>query len=102
MVGNRQRQCLGRNIAEAVLESGESTRRHSAGPETNGWTSPLPVAAPEGRIFGRAGNEYALKSCQGQRHRLFPPPLRLQNQFYNFACSTPASQSLCDIVANRF
>src|ERR1700722_782430 len=40
--------------------------------------------------------------CQGQRYRVFPPPLRLQNQFYNFARSTTASQSVRYIVADRF
>ena len=40
--------------------------------------------------------------CQGERDRLFPSPLRLQNQFYDFARRTPAGQSLRDIMANRF
>jgi hypothetical protein len=52
------------------------------------------------RTTERAGRHAEL--CQGQRHRLFPPPLRLQNQFYNFARSTAASRPPRYIVADRF
>jgi hypothetical protein len=83
--------------------------------EHPGFMPQVAAAARHGRADGRplaqwprlkAGHSDDLGTgtrdlCQGQRHSLFPPTLRLQNQFYNFARSTPACQSLRDKVANR-
>jgi predicted dithiol-disulfide oxidoreductase (DUF899 family) len=74
-----------------------------------GWPQP-PEGTDTMRADGRAcrpdirttWGQARAELCQGQRHRLVPSPLRLQNQFYDFARRTPASQSLRDIMANRF
>ena len=62
------------------------------------WTtSVLRRIAPS--IAGRAGRLAELS--QGQRYRFFPPTLRLQNQFYNFARSTLSSSARLATAGER-
>ena len=62
------------------------------------WTtSVLRRIAPS--IAGRAGRLAELS--QGQRHRFFPPTLRFQNQFYNFARSTLSSSARLATAGER-
>lgn len=73
-----------------------TTQRHA-----RRWTSPCPMAATEGTIFETIWEQTRAELRQGQRYRLFPSPLRLQNQFYNFARRTAACQPPRYIVADR-